>query len=140
MNSFATGRCLCGGVRYRVRRPLRPVVACHCQMCRRMSGHYFAATQAYADNLTFESDQSLRWYESSPGVHRGFCAVCGSSLFFDRQGTDRITITAGTLDAPTGLRLAHHIFTAHAGDYYEIQDGLPQSPEHGDIPGIPDHD
>jgi hypothetical protein len=35
---------------------------------------------------------------------------------------------AGALDLPTGLRADKHIFTAEKGDYYEICDGLPQSP------------
>jgi len=42
----ARGRCLCGAVRYELRGPLRPVVACHCNMCRRTSGHFAAATAA----------------------------------------------------------------------------------------------
>jgi len=32
---------------------------------------------------------------------------------------------AGTLDSPTGLRTAAHIFVDDAGDYYEIDDDLP---------------
>ena len=32
---------------------------------------------------------------------------------------------AGTLDQPTGLALAMHVFVDDAGDYYRIADGLP---------------
>ena len=42
----ATGGCLCGGVRYKVARPLRDVVLCHCSMCRRTHGHVGAYTAA----------------------------------------------------------------------------------------------
>ena len=38
---------------------------------------------------------------------------------------------AGTLDRPTGLATAIHIYTGEAGDYYRICDGLPQR-EDGD--------
>ncbi|MGP1256981.1 MAG: GFA family protein [Kiloniellales bacterium] len=38
------GGCLCGQVRFRVRQPQKQVIACHCRQCRRMSGHYFAAS------------------------------------------------------------------------------------------------
>jgi len=134
--SVRTGGCLCGGVRYAVSGPLRPVVACHCEQCRRTSGHYFAATRARSDDVTFEHDDTLRWYPSSPGVRRGFCNVCGASLFFEREGSDAISIAAGTLDKPTGLRLVQHIFTASAGDYYAINDGLPQAPEYAPMPPI----
>ena len=59
---------------------------------------------------------------------RGFCRRCGASLFWRRSGADRISIAAGTLDGPTGLRTAAHIFVADRGDYYEITDDLPRFP------------
>jgi hypothetical protein len=38
-----------------------------------------------------------------------------------------ISVAAGALDEPTGLRGAGHWFTEQAGDYYELpQDGLPR--------------
>ena len=39
-----------------------------------------------------------------------------------------MAIFAGSLDKPTGLKMAGHIFCADKGDYYEIDDALPQSP------------
>jgi hypothetical protein len=33
----------------------------------------------------------------------------------------------GILEAPTGASLSKHIFVASKGDYYDLQDGLPQS-------------
>lgn len=121
-----SGGCLCGGVRYRVQGRLSDVGACHCSQCRRTTGHYFAAATCKRDDLKFESDETLAWYESSPGVYRGFCARCGSSLFWRDSRRDEIDVLAGTLDTPTGLRLVDHIFVADKGDYYEIADGLPQ--------------
>jgi hypothetical protein len=120
-----TGGCLCGAVRYRVAGPLREVVACHCTQCRRTSGHVAAATAALRDDLAVEGE--VAWYESSPGVRRGFCPVCGSNLFWDPVDEPRVSIFAGTLDVPTGLRLRGHIFTAEKSDYYTIADGLPQA-------------
>jgi len=32
----------------------------------------------------------------------------------------------GSLDKPTGLKLVHHIFAGHAGDYYRIPDDEPR--------------
>ena len=69
----------------------------------------------------------MAWYESTPGsVRRGFCPVCGGNLFWDRIGGPSLDIWAGSLDGPTGLRLAAHIYVADKGDYYDIADGLPQ--------------
>lgn len=125
----ARGGCLCGAVRYAVRGSLQPPVACHCGQCRRTSGHFVAATAAADADIAVAGDGALRWYESSPGVRRGFCATCGSNLFWQRLGSGRTSIHAGTLDGPTGLRLAGHIFTGFKGDYYAIDDGLPRLAE-----------
>ena len=131
-----TGACLCGAVSYRVTGPLRPVIACHCNQCRRTSGHFVAATATRRANLTIAEDGSLTWFDSSPQARRGFCRVCGSSLFWQRHGDEHISIMAGTLDGPTGLDTAMHICLAAAGDYYRIADGTPQidGTEHGMMP------
>ena len=120
------GGCLCGYVRYEVRGPLRPVVNCHCSQCRRTSGHFVAATATRPKALTFIASEGLRWYQSSEAARRGFCGNCGSSLFWEPTSGEKIVIMAGTLDRPTGLETAAHIFVDDAGDYYEIHDDLPR--------------
>ena len=131
-DAVARGRCLCGGVRFEALGPLRPIIYCHCTMCRRLSGHIVAATACAPEHLRLLSAQSLRWYQSSTTARRGFCCTCGSQLFWEPAHGRYISIWAGTLDTPTGLRAAEHIFVADKGDYYEITDGLPQRP--GDSP------
>jgi hypothetical protein len=126
MSGRHSGGCLCGAVRYRVDGPLRPVVACHCRECRRQSGHYYAATQAPARAVEIEDAGTLTWYRSSAEAERGFCGRCGAALFFRVEERDVLSILAGSLDAPTGLRLAGHIFTGEKGGYYPLDDGLPQ--------------
>jgi hypothetical protein len=77
--------------------------------------------------LRLVADGGLRWTTSAPSaVHasRGFCAECGSSLFWDAPGRETISIAAGTLDAPTGLRTVGQIYVADAGDYYDVDPGL----------------
>ena len=68
-------------------------------------------------------DGALRWIaspESESEARRGFCGECGSSLFWDAPARDTISIAAGTLDPPTGLRELGHVHLADAGDYYEL--------------------
>ena len=79
----ADGGCLCGGVRYRVGGDLRDALACHCTKCRKTTGHYAVFGACRNEDLAFECAESLAWYESSPGVRRGFCGKCGSTLFWD---------------------------------------------------------
>lgn len=81
-----------------------------------------AATSARRDAVEITGD--LRWYASSETARRGFCPVCGSNLFWDGPGT-HLSIMAGTLDAPTGLSLAGHIYAGDKGDYHEISGDLP---------------
>jgi hypothetical protein len=125
----ATGRCLCGAVRYEVSGPLRDVVLCHCDECRRWTGHVGAATAVRREQLTLLEARGLRWITSPAsdrGARRGFCGECGSSLFWEPASGDRIAILAGTLDPPTGLRVAGHWYTRQAGDYYALDDSLPR--------------
>ena len=118
-----TGSCLCGAVTYEVYGPLRDVVACHCEQCRKQTGTYMSATAAKDTDFKIAEDRGLKWYHSSEGARRGFCAECGSVLFWKGEGRDYTSITAGSLDGASGLKLAGHIFCDSAGDYYEIAGG-----------------
>lgn len=121
-----TGRCLCGAIGFSGRVAGPEFSACHCGQCRRWSGYIWAGV-AVAD-LVIAPNDSLRWFRSSDAAERGFCATCGSSLFWRQIGATLTDVAPGALDAPTGLRLAGHIYTADQGDYYPITDGLPQDP------------
>ena len=131
---LATGKCLCGAVRYVVRGPLRDAIACHCSQCRRMSGHHVAATATALGDLEITGKDALTWYRASSSAVRGFCTTCGSTLFWQSDTADYTAIFAGSLDAGSGVRLAAHIFVGDKGDYYEIADSLPQFG--GDCHGI----
>lgn len=119
----ATGHCLCGAVRYQVHGPLRDVIVCHCRQCRRHSGHVAAYTRALRADLTIAEARGLAWYRPSApddSAQRGFCNQCGASLFWQMPETDTVSIAAGTLDAPTGLRTSHEIHLQDRSDYYEV--------------------
>ena len=121
----ATGGCLCGAVRYEVARPLRDVVVCHCEMCRKAQGHIGAYTAAPKSALRMIESRGLAWYDSSEVARRGFCRECGGTLFWERRQADTISIAAGTLEGATGLRTALQIHVDSAGDYYEIDPRIP---------------
>ena len=121
------GSCLCGAVRFEVDGELAPPDACHCSQCRRQSGHYWASTNVRRDAIRIEGEENVTWYRSSEKVRRGFCATCGSVLFWDPLGHEIISVAMGAFDKPTDTRLAIHIFVDDKGDYYDIADGLPQN-------------
>ena len=126
--SVHTGRCLCGGVSYRIHGPRRHIVNCHCENCRRTHGHIAAYTAVARADLELVEQATLQWYhDASPDTHRGFCNVCGASLFWDaRDGSNRLSVAAGSLDDSSGLETVGNIFVAEAGDYYRIDDELPR--------------
>ena len=121
----ATGGCLCGAIRYSVRGPLRGIIVCHCGQCRRWHGHLGAYTSAARPDVVLESTDALRWFASSEHGRRGFCAACGSSLFFEAIGEGRLAIAAGSLDQPSGLEVIGHEYVADKADYVRIDDDLP---------------
>ena len=121
------GRCECGGVRYEIRGELRPVVVCHCGRCRRTHGDAAGYTSCAEADLVLLADETLRWYEADER-RRGFCSRCGGSLFWQADGETEISVTAGTLDQPTGLKTVAHIYVDSAGDYEVLPDGIERHP------------
>ena len=115
-----TGQCDCGGVHFTIAQMRETVTYCHCSQCRKMSSHVLALTRAQSKDITFQSDDTLRWYRSSDEARRGFCGACGSTLFFQPVGADHYGIAAGCLEAPTGLTQGKHIFIDSKGDYYPL--------------------
>ncbi len=122
----AQGRCLCGGIRYTVHGPMRDVLDCHCERCRRFSGHHVAATSvALQDLQVHDFEGLLRWFHPVPEAGYGFCSRCGSSLFWRSDDPTRWSVCAGTLEPPTGLRTARALWVSQASDYHPRAD-LPE--------------
>jgi len=116
-----TGSCLCGGVTFELDDPIRNTVACHCTQCRKTSGHYWAATKVPNSQFHLLKSDSLQWYQSSDTARRGFCNVCGSSLFWQKHDENATAVGSGSLHAPTGMSVAKHIFVEDKGDYYDLE-------------------
>lgn len=122
------GGCLCGAVRFEAAGPVRPIVYCHCTQCRKQTGHFYAASNVADARLVIEGDEAITWFAASRIARRGFCRICGSALFWKANDSDVTSVLAGAFDTPAGLVAACHIYTADKGDYYAIEDGLPQHP------------
>ena len=127
MSEHHEGGCLCGGVRYRVTGPLRDITTCHCGECRRTHGGAAPYTACPDDQLELVADVGLAWIESphsTTNAVRGFCANCGSSLFWKAPDRDYTAIAAGSVDEPSGLHSVDHIWWDARADW-EVPDGLP---------------
>ena len=123
----AIGRCLCGGTGFRVTGPLRDVIDCHCHRCRRFTGHHMAATGADVGDVEIDDVQGLlTWFFPVEEAGYAFCGRCGSSLFWASEDSpDRLSICAGTLEPPTGLRTVEAWWVSEASDYLQRPD-LPE--------------
>lgn len=120
------GSCLCGAVRFEVEGELKAPDACHCTRCRKTSGHYWVSTDVPRAALTVHGAERVTWYFSSEKVRRGFCSTCGSALFWDAPHLAAIGVAMGAFESPTGTTIRDHIFMGSKGDYYTINDGVPQ--------------
>lgn len=125
------GRCLCGGIRFRIIGKLGPVGICHCRECRKASGSAFAANapvrMKYFE-LTAGADL-VSEYESSPGKFRAFCSRCGSPVYSRRTGESDIRrIRLGSLDSDPQRRPLVHVWVDEKAPWYEIRDDLPRYP------------
>ena len=121
------GSCLCGAVRVFVEGALPNPTACHCQECRKQTGHYEVSIDIPRSAVRVTGEDHVQWYHSSEKVRRGFCKTCGSTLFWDPIAKDWTAVAMGLFDDPTETALAQHIFVSEKGDYYDISDGLPQN-------------
>jgi len=125
-----TGGCLCSAVRFEVHGPLRGVLFCHCSECRRWSGGVFAATAARREDVVVTGEMHLRWIASPASesdARRGFCDVCGSSLFWDAPRAATVSIAAGSLDDQSALEAIGHVYVSQLPGWHVLpDDGLPR--------------
>lgn len=114
-----TGGCQCGAVTYAVTGALRDVTNCYCERCRRFTGHHMAATAAAVADVTIEDPtRQLTWYPVD-GAKYGFCRSCGSSLFWKAEASPtQLSICAGSVDPPTGLKTVEAWWVSQASDYF----------------------
>ncbi len=95
-----TGGCQCGAVRYALLSEPTAASICHCRMCQKAFGGYFAP-------LSGVPRADLAWVRGAPAVfassqaaERGFCRDCGTPLTFRYIDKDRICVSLGSLDDP----------------------------------------
>ena len=95
-----TGGCQCGAVRYRLSAEPTGVNICHCRMCQKASGGPMMAFGGVRLSEFVVSSGAIATFSSSDIAERGFCAQCGTPLTYQGVGSDRISVTLGSLDEP----------------------------------------
>ncbi len=101
MSELQTGGCLCGAVRFTAQ-AADHFHACHCDSCKRWSGGVYLGVDV-GDSLNVEDDASLSYYNSSAWAKRGFCKLCGSTLFWSAPDFGVMYVAYNAFDvAPKG--------------------------------------
>lgn len=127
------GSCLCGGVRFEIKRAVGPFELCHCSRCRKASGSAYAPmVGVMAEDFRLLSGKELiRSYEApilrNPPAYRvSFCSRCGSPVPDPEPGSEWFEVPTGLLDGDPGLKPDKHIFIHVKAPWFEITDALPQ--------------
>jgi hypothetical protein len=120
------GGCFCGAVRFEVEGPEKFACFCHCHSCQHAAGAPVVAWATYARDTFRVTSGELRTYSSSPGVTRGICAACGTSISYehaDRPG--EIDLTLNSLDDSSAPVLRAHIWVEDKVPWLVLGDDLP---------------
>lgn len=96
-----TGGCQCGAVRFRVTGVLKDSSICHCRMCQKAFGAYYAPLVSTRGADLVWTRGARKTFRSSNFANRGFCGTCGTPLSY--EAPDGIAIAAGAFDDPSGL-------------------------------------
>lgn len=115
------GHCLCGGVQVTLTNPKDHVEICHCDMCRRQGGAFYGALEA--ESFAFASEDAVGVYRSSEWAERGFCAKCGSSLFYHFLPTGSRSFAAGLFDEAIDLPISREIFVDECTRWSDVAKG-----------------
>ncbi|MFD1340839.1 GFA family protein [Litorisediminicola beolgyonensis] len=121
--SERTGQCLCGAVSFTASDVPSRAGICHCEQCRRWTGSALIGVTVPRAGLTWQGAEHIAEHVSSDWAKRGFCARCGSTLFFQFTGGDPkwaegTEIPVGLFDDPDGFEIKSEIFIDHKPDSY----------------------
>ena len=122
-----TGHCLCGAVEVRVAEGHETSASvCHCSYCRRWTGSAFWGFAA--DGKLVSSSGPVASYRSTPFSERGFCATCGTTMFFrSALAPGETHVALACADGPIDRAPALHVFTEAQVPWIELGDALPRA-------------
>jgi len=126
-----TGRCLCGEVRYEVSGASVWKSICYCASCTRAAGAPATAWAGFDRSKFHVLKGDIEVYESSPGVLRGFCRRCGTSLTYQKDpkvlegALDDVYVLTRTLDDPGAYPPDEHVHYDERVSWFNVDDELP---------------
>jgi hypothetical protein len=121
-----TGGCQCGAVRFRVEGALGGASICHCRMCQKAFGAFYAPLVSVRGATLEWTRGEPKRFRSSNHVLRGFCAECGTPLTY--EAPDGIAVAIGAFDQPEDIAPTKQ---------WGIEEKLPYVDGLRELPGFP---
>jgi len=118
------GRCLCGAVSITVSVPKQSVEICHCDMCRRWGGAFYAALTG--EGFEIAGGDAITTYRSSDWAERAFCSACGSNLWYKFLPTGNRSFLAGLFKDADNYLVEKEIFTDERAAWCDISGDHPR--------------
>jgi hypothetical protein len=128
-----TGGCQCGAVRFRVEGALGRASVCHCRMCQKAFGSFFAPLVS-VDAVRWTKREPQR-FRSSNHVSRGFCERCGTPLTY--EAPDGVALAIGAFDDPSAIAPETQFGTEGKLPYVDRLAELPGRETMGDVEAAP---
>ena len=126
-DSMYSGRCFCGQVRFELAGEPAFACHCHCESCRRAAGAAFVTWVTFGLDGFALTSGAIAEYRSSPGVRRGHCAACGTTITYAQdKRPEEIDIAVSSLDITSGIEPEAHIWVEDKVPWLVISDDLPQ--------------
>ncbi|MFQ6024638.1 MAG: GFA family protein [Acidiferrobacterales bacterium] len=132
---MTNGGCFCGAVRFEVTGAPFWKVICHCKSCRHTAGALAMAWTGFNKPQFTLLRGEPAIYESSPGVLRGFCSRCGTTLTYERQPKTGVAVLNArpgelyvatiTFDDPTVYPPDEHIWYGDRVPWFHVAEDLP---------------
>lgn len=117
MSGSKTGGCLCGAARFELVEAPTEYGACHCGMCRKFSGGIEMGVHVPPGGIVWTQSETVRAYASSEWAERGFCGVCGSSLFWRLTAPGALqgmlSLSVGALDSMDTMKFKTEVYVDH---------------------------
>ncbi len=147
--SLHSGGCQCGAVRFRLEGAPGQASICHCRMCQKAFGAFYAPLVSVGEaTLVWTRGEPAR-FQSSNHVRRGFCARCGTPLTY--EAPDGVALAIGAFDAPEAFPPAVQWGVEKKLPYVDGLAALPGYPTERDLESVafvrsmrsnqhPDHD
>jgi hypothetical protein len=119
-----TGGCQCGAIRFRVEGEMKDASVCHCRMCQKAFGNFYAPLVGIGDAQLTWTRGEQKQFQSSNVAARGFCGDCGTPLTY--VAPDGISVAIGAFDHPETIIPKLQWGTEAKLPYVDWIAGLPQ--------------